>query len=1026
MRNHFQDGKLSAFVIFFLLFNLDFFAQISAGGNPISFMMKGLSNVQTVTMYKFDVNKLLLEDSLDALSKEIPFRFGKSFNVNLNLENSGVWDELPSGDRIWRLRISSPGAYSINLIYNDYWLPEGAKLYLYNDDRSHIIGAFTNANNKETGKFATRPVIGDAVILEYFEPANVNYQGHINVSSVIHAYKDIFNILKQKDFGSSGSCNNNVNCPEGADWQNEKRAVAMVLLAGGTRWCSGALVNNVNVDLKQYFLTADHCLGASDTWIFMFNYESPTCDNVDGPTNFTVQGSTLLANNEDSDFALVEITEPIPTSYEVHWAGWSNIDVPSTHSTGIHHPAGDVKKISFDYDPSISSKYLDNQGITDSHWKIEQWDDGTTEGGSSGSPLFDQNHRIIGQLHGGWASCTSLTADYYGKFAMSWDRGETPETRLKDWLDPNDTGVQTLDGWDPTIGDPDDVPPTAITDLAVTNLMSDKLTLTWTAPLDTSYNGVIQYYIKMSESPINDANFDAAVSIPYSETPKDAGEAEALTIDNLNFSTTYYFAIKSSDFWENVSDISNVSTGVTLGQPVAEVTPAFLDLGDVVTENSWTEQVVIANVSDGASTLNYSASLENSTFPSGAVRIGSKSIKNKDVQNVEVQKGVAPKIKGQTMRGAGGPDAFGYCWKDSDEANGPVYQWDDISETGTILFFADGMDDGYSDALDLGFNFNFYGIDYSTVYVSTNGFISFGLLTNSYYTNSEIPNSVFPNKIIAPFWDDLDGSSNGNVYYKAEADRFIIQFTQFQKWDSGSSSGNYTFQIILNKNGSILIHYNDMTGTLDEATVGIENETGTDGLQVTYNAVYPPSNEFSVLFYSPITWVESNDLDGGTIFNGNSANVMLNFNTSGLDLGSYAIDLIFSTTDPENPTIVVPISMVVDSISVGIDYSTDEELPTEFALEQNYPNPFTKGSGGHMSTKIKYALPTESAVRLSVYNIIGEEVARLVNGLAQAGYHEISWNASQLPSGLYIYRIEAVSSDGSKNYFDQKKMLLIK
>jgi len=534
-------------------------------------------------------------------------------------------------------------------------------------------------------------------------------------------------------------------------------------------------------------------------------------------------------------------------------------------------------------------------------------------------------------------------------------------------------------------------------------------------------------------------------------------------------------------------------------------------LGEVLQGSTWSEQVNISNVSDGASTLDYSASLENNTFPTGAVSIGNISAKNKGVSSINLQKGETPKVKGQSMRGSGGPDTFGYRWKDSDEAGGPVYEWADLANFGTEITFTGGLDDGYSSALNIGFNFNFYGVDYTQVSVSTNGFVYLGGLTSSYRTNSELPNPATPNKIIAAFWDDLDGRTNGVAYYKAEADRFIIQYTNFQKWVSGGSTGNYTFQIVLKKSGSILIYYKDMTGTLDEATVGIENETGTDGLQVAFDAAYPPSNEFALLFYSPAGWVDSNDLDGGTLYNGSGANVTLNFNTADLEVGDYSIDLIFTTTDPDNPTITVPITMTVGIIPVELtsftadvndgnvllnwttatetnnkgfeierassptvprqddwekigfveghgttveinDYSfTDIEknvstdklyyrlkqidydgkfeysdvveveiVPAKFDLGQNYPNPFNP------STKIKYALPTESAVRLSVYNILGEEVARLVNGLVQAGYHEISWNASQLPSGLYIYRIEAVSSDGSKNYFDQKKMLLIK
>jgi len=440
-------------LLFFCLFIFEAVshAQISAGGTPTGFQKSLSPDVETVKTPPIDLQRLLAEDVADK-ANDIPFRFGQPFDVYYTLSNSGNWETLPNGDRNWRLRIEAPGAYSINLLYSDFYMPEGAKFFIYSEENDMVLGAFTSRNNKPWPEFATAPIKGESCVLEYTEPAAVKGQGIIDISRIVYGYKDVFfNAIKdaEKAFGSSGSCNNNVNCPEGADWQDQKRAVAMILTGGGSRICTGSMVNNVLEDGTPYFLTANHCLGGETSWIFMFNYESPNCSNIDGPTNHTVSGSTLMANWSNSDFALLRLSATPPPEYNIYYNGWSAEDVPSTSSTAIHHPSGDIKKISFDYDPVTSTDYLATSG--DTHWRIGSWDDGTTEPGSSGSPLYDQNHRVVGQLHGGYASCTSLTSDWYGKFALSWTGGGSPPTRLSDWLDPYNSGLLFLDGFDPNV-----------------------------------------------------------------------------------------------------------------------------------------------------------------------------------------------------------------------------------------------------------------------------------------------------------------------------------------------------------------------------------------------------------------------------------------------------------------------------------------------------------------------------------------------------------------------------------------------
>ena len=430
-------------LIYTLLLSSFIYSQVSKGGTPISFKEFLSPSVETVTMESVDVQSLLEEDKL--AGKDVPFRFGYGAEVFFDLLSSGTWEYLLNGDRVWRLVVHSSGAYSINIIYDDFFMPPGGEFFVYSEDKSYVIGAFTEENNKADGIFATQPVPGDHIVLEYIEPAEFFGQGRIRLWKVVHAYRNLFGFKGTRGYGDSGSCNNNVNCPEGMLWQDHNRAVAMILTSGGSRICTGSMVNNVQQDQTQYFLTANHCLGGNNSWIFMFNYESPSCANQDGPTNQTVQGSVLRASRSTSDFALLELTETIPASYNVNYAGWSAEDVAPQQPVGIHHPSGDIKKISFDYDVGISDGWSGNDG---SHWRVASWEDGTTEPGSSGSPLFDNNYRIVGQLHGGQASCSFNFNDYYGKVSASWDWGNSSSNRLKDWLDPEDTGTLVLDSYD--------------------------------------------------------------------------------------------------------------------------------------------------------------------------------------------------------------------------------------------------------------------------------------------------------------------------------------------------------------------------------------------------------------------------------------------------------------------------------------------------------------------------------------------------------------------------------------------------
>ncbi len=434
-------------------------AQFSQGGTPFSFTVdsRHLPSFENKTMPPLDLDALKAEDAVNDLSKG-PFRFGYNHYVSLNLQNSGTWTTLPNGDRLWRLGIKSPNALTINLAFDDFFMPKGASLYIYNTSRDFVIGAFTDVNNQKDKAFATDLIAGESIVLEYYEPALVVNQGRISLFRVTHAYRGVKEYAT-KQFGGSGSCEINVNCPLGANWQNEKKGVVCLVVNGG-EFCSGSLVNDVPQDGKPYVLTANHCSTSNDwaSWIFRFNWEAPTCTNPSSSpsTAQSLSGSILCARNTPSDFCLVQITggltnNTVPASYSTYFNGWSNIDVPADSAWGIHHPSGDIKKISEAANACTAVAWTGS--VTD-HWQVGLWTQACTEPGSSGSPLFDQNHRIVGQLHGGPSACGNTGAnmvDSYGKFAVSWLGGGTSATQLKVWLDPNNTGATTLNGFDPNM-----------------------------------------------------------------------------------------------------------------------------------------------------------------------------------------------------------------------------------------------------------------------------------------------------------------------------------------------------------------------------------------------------------------------------------------------------------------------------------------------------------------------------------------------------------------------------------------------
>lgn len=429
-------------------------AQVQQLGTPISWKEKvGVSKKMIFMEPVNNATEAANEYERRATSFEKNLRFGKELSVNIDVMQTADVRTLPNGDVLRQLTIQSDGAFSINLIFSAFKLSPNARLYLFDGNKTEFVGAHTSLNNNVNNVLGTELIHDDVLVIELVEPAQEAGTSMLTVGTVVHGYLDLEEEMKA--LGDAGDCMFDVNCPIGAGWENQRNSVAMMMNGGG--FCTGSLINNTSGTIIPYFLSANHCGTNPGGWVFRFRWERAAANAIcetanntsnNGPTTMNVNGGILRANYAPSDFTLTELNTAPNPAWGVFYNGWNATNTPATSAVGIHHPSGDIKKISFENNPLISTTF--GGGSPNTHWGVTGWDDGVTEGGSSGSPLFDQNHRVVGQLHGGASFCGgSQLSDEYGKIFTSWLGGGTNATQLKFWLDPNNTGATEIDGVDP-------------------------------------------------------------------------------------------------------------------------------------------------------------------------------------------------------------------------------------------------------------------------------------------------------------------------------------------------------------------------------------------------------------------------------------------------------------------------------------------------------------------------------------------------------------------------------------------------
>ena len=431
-------------------------AQISKGGIPLSISEK-ITPPTAVELAQPNWAKVREEDKgwLGEL------RFAVPTDVDFTTENSGQWTTLPDGNRLWQLHLRSENAIGLALTLENFKLPKGATLYLHSPDGTDVQGGYDADNNTESRKFFIGFTKGKETVLTYFEPKNTQnalQNAPFTVKKVYHAYPK--GVLGGLGFGQSQPCEININCPQGANWQTQKRGVVRIRIVAteGVGWCSGSLVNTTLQNGAPYVLSAYHCADGLtpdfSQWTFFFNYESPDCNNpTTEPTPRSLQGCVARSGARQTDFLLFELNQRIPADFNAHFNGWNRDSATlPTSETMIHHPNGDIKKITLGTNaPTVQTQEVawTNTVVSPprSHL-IFAFGQGGMEGGSSGSPMFDQSGRIVAQLHGGQTNADNCTVAYAlgGWLAKSWDGNGTVTSRLKDWLDPTNSGVLSQNG----------------------------------------------------------------------------------------------------------------------------------------------------------------------------------------------------------------------------------------------------------------------------------------------------------------------------------------------------------------------------------------------------------------------------------------------------------------------------------------------------------------------------------------------------------------------------------------------------
>jgi hypothetical protein len=758
-----------------------------------------------------DTGKAMAEDAVAPKGK--PPRYAIVNPVRADaLAGSGQWTSLGDGIDVWRLEIRAPNARSIDLGFTRFFLPHGAALWLRSPDGRSDRGPFTDADNEVHGQLWTPIVIGESVVVELEVPRALREAVRLELTRVNSGYRDFWNGTAAK----SGSCNVDVVCPEGNAWRDQIRSVAVYGLVGQGTFCTGELMNNTRGDRAPLFMTANHCQitpANAASIVVYWNYQNSTCRTPgggasggagDGNLNQFQTGSIFRAKAADStdidesDFVIVELDDPPSPAFNVFFAGWDRRDIAPASATTIHHPNTDEKRISFENDPLSITQYLSPTAVGGgTHLRIADWDTGTTEPGSSGSPLFSPEKRVVGVLSGGNASCTSQTDDWYGRLAVGWEGLGTPTRRLKDWLDPAGTNAAFIDGTNVC------TPPTIALDGPTTGFAGQSATFTAVA----TGAGPFTFAWDVDNDGTTDrtqANLTSSASISPSYAT----------------ATTTNVVVRVTD-----------ATGCT-GQAQRAIN---VSAPDIVATAQAAQQVC----GDGDAAIEPG---ERWRVPVRLFNAGGKALDG------------AHAVFAPAAPASSGGDSFGHRVIDSSNA-GCRAQFVDIGDAPVLPLVPSGtvgaQDDGRTAPIALGAGaFSFYGQPVTQLVMSTNGYLS----TDAGDSGGDYDNTC----ALAPpdlgssggrlnvQHDDLVVQSGGGLRTRffatcprppdsgtAPAACTVFQWNNMGQFATGGANGNAVFQAIVyaGTNEIVYQYQSALPDTGGSATIGIQNAAASDRAQ---------------------------------------------------------------------------------------------------------------------------------------------------------------------------------------------------
>jgi hypothetical protein len=815
-----------------------------------------------VELIRFDAVNEEAQAKEDALreTQGLPWRFALPRDVAITPGQAGTWEALASGGWLWRLRIGADGAHSLNLGFSQFWLPDGAELIVRSADGEHEVRPFTSADNEEHGELWTPVLFEQEIVIELHLLADQLDSYQLALGRVGQGYRGFGMHTAYEDSYQSGSCNIDVVCPEGDDWQVEIGSVGAYTLFG-TDTCTGALVNDTSDSLTANFLTANHCgvTSSSDASIVVYwNYENSVCRPAfsaesggpgDGPLDQFSSGGVHRASYSPSDFTLVELDDPVDPAWDLGYSGWTRTNSSPPAAIAIHHPGVDEKRISFEFDPTSTTTYLGESIPGDgTHVRITDWDVGTTEPGSSGSPLYDPDHRVIGQLHGGFASCTSQTSDWYGRFSVSWDGGGTPSTRLSDWLDPVGADVVAVDsislntlcsdqGTAAFLANSVSCEGSATARVVDCGLNLDDLTVEQIVVVVSSGTEPGGENLTLTETSIGSGRFEGAVNVSQTDGP---GVLEVSPGDVISLS-----------YVDADDGLGGVNVAVTGTANVDCTAPGVTFVGTsgvtavVATIDVTTDEPVSGVVHYGTSCGSLGSSVASSTSGT-ALSFDLGGLQDEVTYFFEVE--ITDEAGNLTV-----DDNGGACYSFTTLPAKEYYTEEFLSDfdlAGTSLTFTpDPGPDGYTAcretigglpvspagatplvltdddselvAITGGNAVSLYGISYSDVWVGSNGYVTLGQADSDY---DESLSEHFAIPRVAAMYDDFNPSTGGVVSHKQTAESLVVTWFRVEQYSTGDLN---TFQIELFFDGRIRVSWQALGST--DGIVGLSDGSGLQG-----------------------------------------------------------------------------------------------------------------------------------------------------------------------------------------------------